>query len=76
MSTTDMWPYRITIAAMWRGLGDTKNAMSGNLMSWLCTTMMLCAVTIAENTMISILWASAFEVRKMTYHLPRHGDGA
>ena len=49
-SQRDIWPYRITIAAMWSGIGDTKNAMSGNLISWLCTTMMLCEVTMAAGS--------------------------
>lgn len=37
------------MAAIWSGIGDTKKAMSGYLMSWLCTTMMLCEVTIAAG---------------------------
>jgi hypothetical protein len=40
-STFDIWPYNITMAAMWRGIGEVKNAILGKRISWLWIMMVL-----------------------------------
>ena len=48
-SHSEMTPYRITIAAMCIGIGDTKNASEGNEVSWIWIVRMLCEVMTARG---------------------------
>ena len=63
-SDLDMWPNKMTMAAMWSGMGDMKNAMSGKRISWLWITMMLCDVMIVRDVLVSFKALDAREAHR------------
>jgi len=46
------------MAAICRGMGEVKKAMSGKRMSWLWTMMVLCDVMIAEQADQKLIYLS------------------